>query len=92
MNYIIVLLILSLISPPAIAETHEYQISEVTRSIAYGKACEMADAGNQKAAIQQKVVSIILINEGAIKPKNAKILGYVVSENAIKTCGAKASN
>lgn len=97
MKYIILLALLGLNSSIASAETssdrpHEYRISEVTRSIAYGKACEMADSGNRRTSIRAKVLEIILAYENEIRRKDAIILGSIVSNNAIKQCGNPGSN
>lgn len=97
MNYIVALILLGLISPPTFAHTssdrpHEYRISEVTRSIAYGKACAMADAGGRRTSIRKEVLEIILAYESKIEPKDAAILGAIVSKNAIRQCGNPGSN
>jgi hypothetical protein len=83
---------------PAIAgsvrneEIQEYRISETTRSIVFGKACQMSIDGHSNRYIQKVAWETVNSYEEKIQSKHARILGYFVARAAIKKCGIVAAN
>lgn len=96
---ILVILLLSSQVLPAAAEStlkndkpREYRISESTRSIVFGRSCQMAIDGNSARFIRRTAADIVLSYEENIRKRDAKVLANIVANNAIKKCGLTASN
>ncbi|WP_373548011.1 hypothetical protein [Chamaesiphon sp.] len=75
-----------------IEKPREYKMSEMTRSIAFGTACEAADNGDSTKSISAKVLDMVLARETKLSRKDARVLINVLVRSAIDKCGSLGSN
>jgi hypothetical protein len=73
-------------------KSREYRISESTRSIVFGRSCQMTIDGNSARFIRQTAADLILSYEENIRKRDAKVLAEIVANNAIRKCGLTALN
>lgn len=97
MNRILLCLALLVPALPASAESvlarvesHEYRVSESTRSIVFGRACQMKIDGDSSRFIRKTAFENVLSYQENIRRRDAKILSTIIANNAIKECSLSA--
>lgn len=75
-----------------VEKPREYRLSEITRSIAFGQACESADNGDSTKSIGIKTLGVVLAREPQLSRKDAKVLTNILVRSAIDKCGSLGSN
>lgn len=88
----IVPVLLLVFALPSLVNAREYRIDESTRSIVFGKSCQMVIDGNSSRFIRMSAFETLLSYQSDIRRKDARVLSTVIANNAIKKCSNFASS
>jgi hypothetical protein len=79
-------------TPKNLDKPREYHISEATRSIVFGRSCQMTIDGNSAQFIRRTAADLILSYQENIRRKDARVLATVIVNSAIKKCSLTTLN